>query len=309
MKRARRRRPARSVHVRPSGRPRPPDLPALTVPALLRRIHREDRRVAPAVGRVLHRVAAAVDVIVDALRRGGRLIYVGTGSSGRLALLDALEIPPTFGVSPDLVQAVLPGGLAATVEATSSLEDDADLGRAEMRRRVGRGDVVVAVAASGATPFTLGAVAEARRRGARTIGLTTTPGSPLAKEVEIAIVPAVGEEVLRGSTRMKAGTAQKLVLNMLSTAAMVRLGHVYGDLMVDVKPLNEKLRRRATVVVAAAAGISEAEAGQALAAAGGEAKVALVMVMAGVTAKAARRLLAEAEGFVGEALRLGRRTS
>ncbi|MBI3976047.1 MAG: N-acetylmuramic acid 6-phosphate etherase [Armatimonadetes bacterium] len=310
MKRARRRRPARSVRVRPSGRPRPPDLPALTVPALLRRIHREDRRVAPAVGRVLHRVAAAVDIIVDALRRGGRLIYVGAGSSGRLALLDALEVPPTFGVSPDLVQAVLAGGVAATVEATSPLEDDADLGRAEMRRRrVGRGDVVVAVAASGATPFTLGAVAAARRRGARTIGLTTTPGSPLAKEVEIAIVPAVGEEVLRGSTRMKAGTAQKLVLNMLSTAAMVRLGHVYGDRMVDVKPLNEKLRRRATAVVAAAAGISEPEAGQALAAAGGEAKVALVMVMAGVTAKAARRLLAEGEGFVGEALRLARRTS
>lgn len=283
-------------------------LDALTVPALLRRINREDRRVAPAVGRVLPQVAAAVDLIVDALRRGGRLIYVGAGTSGRIALLDALELPPTFGVSPEVVQAVLPGRLSATVEATSPLEDDAGRGRQEMRRRrVGRRDVVVAVAASGTTPFTLAAIAEARRRGARTVGLTITPGSPLARQVAIAIVPRVGEEVLHGSTRMKAGTAQKLVLNMLSTTVMVRLGHVYGDLMVDIKPLNQKLRRRARTIVAAAAGISEARAAKALAAAGGESKVALVMVMAGVTARAAKRSLAQADGFVREAVHRVRR--
>ncbi|MGH2453449.1 MAG: N-acetylmuramic acid 6-phosphate etherase [bacterium] len=284
------------------------DLAALSVPALLRRIHREDRRIIPAVRRALPQVARAVEVIVAALRRGGRLIYVGTGTSGRVALLDALEIPPTFGVSPDVVQAVLPGGLARTVLATSPLEDDAALGRSEMRRRrVGRGDVVVGIAASGTTPFTVAALAEARRRGARTIGLTTTPGSPLAGRVEIAIVPVVGEEALRGSTRMKAGTTQKLILNMLSTAAMVRLGHTYGDEMVDVKPLNEKLRRRAAGIVAAAASVSPAQAANALRAAGGEAKAAIVMLRGGVTAAAARRLLGEAEGVVGEALRRARR--
>lgn len=284
------------------------DLAALTLPALLRRIHEADRRVLPAVGRVLPDVARAVEIIVDALRRGGRLIYAGAGTSGRLALLDALEIPPTFGVSPESVQAVLPGGLTATVAATSALEDDARLGRAEMRRlRVGRRDVLVGVAASGATPFTLAAVAEARRRGARTIGLTTTPGSPLARRAHVAIVPVVGGEVLRGSTRMKAGTAQKLVLNMLSTAAMVRLGHVHEDLMVEVQPLNEKLRRRAASIVAAIAGVSRSEAAKALRAAGGEGKVAVVMLKAGVTAATARRLLVEADGFVGEALRAASR--
>ncbi len=288
----------------------PSDLTALSVPALLRRIHREDRRVLPAVRRELSQIARAVEVIVEALRRGGRLIYVGAGTSGRLALLDALEIPPTFGLSPTMVQAVLPGRLAATVEATSPLEDDEGLGRAEMRRRrVGRRDVVVGVAASGTTPFTLGAVAEARRRGARTIALTTTPGSPLARRAHLAIVPAVGDELIRGSTRLKAGTAQKLVLNMLSTASMVRLGHVYGNLMVDVRPLNEKLRRRAAAIVAAVAGTSDAAAAKALRAAGGQARVAVIMLRTGVTPALARRLLAEADGFVGEALRRAQRRS
>ncbi|HEV8340705.1 MAG TPA: N-acetylmuramic acid 6-phosphate etherase [bacterium] len=280
------------------------DLSTLPTPALLRRIHREDRRVLPAVRRVLPEIARAVEIVVEALRSGGRLIYVGAGTSGRIALLDALEIPPTFGLSPEAVLAVLPRGSSATIESTSALEDDTALGRAEMRRRnVGRRDVVVGIAASGSTPFTLAALAEARRRGARTIALTSTPDSPLARRAELAIVPAVSEEVIRGSTRMKAGTAQKLILNMLSTAAMVRLGHVYGDLMVGVRPLNEKLRRRATSIVASAAGTSTASAARALRAAGGDVKVAVVMLQAGVTAAAARRRLAVAGGMVGEALR------
>lgn len=272
------------------------DLSTLTTPALLRRIHREDRRVLPAVGRALPQIARAVDIVVEALRSGGRLIYVGAGTSGRIALLDALEIPPTFGLSPKTVQAIVPKG--------SAREDDTALGRAEIRRRkVGRRDVVVGIAASGSTPFTLAALAEARRRGARTIAFTTTPRSPLATRAELAITPAVGEEVIRGSTRMKAGTAQKLILNMVSTAAMARLGHVYGDLMVGVRPLNEKLRRRATAIVASAAGISAAGAARTLRAAGGEVKVAVVMLRAGVTAPVARRRLSVAGGVVGVALR------
>jgi len=284
------------------------DLSALGVPALLRRIHQEDRRVLPAVRRALPQIARAVELVVKALRSGGRLIYVGAGTSGRIALLDALEISPTFGLSPEVVQAALPKGPAATIESTSALEDDAALGRAEMRRRkVGRRDVVMGIAASGTTPFTLAALAEARRRGARTIALTTSPGSPLARRAHLAIVPAVGEEVIRGSTRMKAGTAQKLILNMLSTAAMVRLGYVYGDLMVGVRPLNEKLRRRATSIVASAAGVSETEAVRALRAAGSDTKVAVVMLKAGVAVPAARRLLADAGGVVGAALRRANR--
>jgi N-acetylmuramic acid 6-phosphate etherase len=283
-------------------------LDTLSIPALLRAMNREDRRVAPAVGKVIPRLAAAVEVVVEALERGGRVIYVGTGTSGRVALLDALEVPPTFGVSPDAMQAVVAGGLASTVEATSRLEDDRELGRREMRRlRVGPADVVVGVTASGTTPFTLAAVREAGRRGAHTIGVTTTPRSPLTKVCDIAVVPEVGAEVLRGSTRLKAGTAQKLVLNMLSTAAMVRRGHVHDDLMVDVRPLNEKLRRRVREIVAAVTGLPENRAGALLEAAGGEAKVALVMGLAHVDAPAARRLLAEARGFVRGAVRRAKR--
>ncbi len=284
------------------------ELDALSIPALLRLINREDRRVAPAVGRAVPRIAAAVRAVEAALRRGGRLIYVGAGTSGRLALLDALEVPPTFGVGPDRVQAVVAGGIASTVESTSPLEDDEELGRQEMRRlKVGPADVVVGVTASGSTPFTVAAVEEARRRGARTIGITTTARSPLARACHILIAARVGEEVLRGSTRMKAGTAQKLILNMLSTAAMVRLGHVYRDLMVDVRPLNEKLRRRATAIVAEVTGLPPSETEVLLARAGGETKVALVMGLAGVDAVRARRLLREGGGSVRLALRRVRR--
>ena len=284
------------------------DLDTLSIPALLRTINREDRRVAPAVGRVIPRIAAAVEVVVEALRRGGRLIYVGAGTSGRLALLDALELPPTFGVSPDTVQAVVAGGLTSTVAATSPREDDTELGRREMQRLgVGAADVVVGVTASGSTPFTLGAMREARRRGAHTIGVTTTAGSPLVHACDIVIGPEVGEEILRGSTRMKAGTAQKLALNMLSTAAMVRLGHVYRDLMVDVRPLNEKLRRRAQDLVATVTRLPAPQAQALLDAAGGEAKVALVMGLAQVDAEGARRLLQKSAGFVRLAVGRARR--
>ncbi len=284
------------------------DLDTMPVTALLRRINREDRRVAPAIGRVIPQIGRGVDMIAAALRGGGRLIYVGAGTSGRLGWLDAAEVPPTFGVEPHLVRAVVAGGVAASGKATSLREDDRAAGRQAMRRlRVGRRDIVVGIAASGTTPFTLAAVAEARRRGARTIGVTTTPNSVLARRAHHAIVPTVGEEILRGSTRMKAGTAQKLVLQMLSTAAMVRLGHVYRDQMVGVRPLNAKLRRRAREIVAAATGRTAPQAARLLAAAGGDAKVAIVMGQAGVDAKAAQRALSAAGGFVRAAVRLARR--
>ncbi len=291
------------VRTRRRAQPGPRDLDTLPVHDLIALINQEDRRVAPAVGRVIPQIAAAVEVIVQALRRGGRLIYVGAGTSGRLGLLDALECPPTFGVAPQTVRAVVAGGVRNTVARTSPREDDASLGRAEMARlAVGADDVVVGIAASGDTPFTLGAVQETRRRGARVIGLTTTPGSPLVRQAEIAIVPEVGEEVLRGSTRMKAGTAEKLVLNILSTATMVRLGHVYGNLMIGVRPLNAKLRRRARDLVAAATGVSAPKASRLLASASGDAKVAVVMALAAVDAREARRLLAVSGGFVREAI-------
>lgn len=278
-------------------------LDALPLPALLRRLHEEDRRVLPAVERVLPQVARAVRAAVAALRRGGRLIYVGAGTSGRIGLLDALEVPPTFGVPPETVQAVVAGGIGATVEATSPLEDDAALGRREMRRlRVGRRDVVVGIAASGSTPFTVAALAEARRRGATTVALAARPRTPLVRAAHIAIVPQTGEEAVRGSTRLKAGTAQKLVLNMLSTATMVRLGHVYGDLMVGVRPLNAKLRARARAIVAQAAGVPPRTAARLLAAAGGEVKTAIVMARLGTDAEEARRRLRRAGGSIRVAL-------
>ena len=286
-----------------------PHLETLPLQALLRRINREDRRVAPAVGRVIPQIAAAVKRIVAVLRRGGRVIYVGAGTSGRLGWLDAMEVPPTFGVDPGMVRAVVAGRITETVSEASPVEDNRKLGREEMERlRVGPRDVVVGIAASGTTPFTLGAIAEARRRGAYTVGLTTTRRSPLAVRTDTAIVPRVGEEIVRGSTRMKAGTAQKLVLQMLSTATMVGLGHVYRDLMVDVRPLNAKLRRRVQDIVAAGAGVSSAEAARLVHAAGEEAKVALVMGLAGVDAPEARRLLVASDGFIRGAVQRARRT-
>lgn len=283
-------------------------LDRLSVDALLRRINQEDRRVAPAVGRVIPQIARAVEAIVAALGRGGRLIYVGAGTSGRLGWLDAVEVPPTFGVDPGRVCAVVAGGVAASGGVASPLEDRRARGQEAMRRlRVGRRDVVMGIAASGTTPFTLAAVAEAHRRGARTIGLTVALASPLARQTDHAIVPVVGAEVLRGSTRLKAGTAQKLVLQMLSTAVMIRLGHVYGDLMVGVRPLNEKLRRRARDIVAAAGGVTPRQAGRLLSAAHGDAKVAIVMGQAGVDARTARHALVAAGGFVRDAVGRARR--
>jgi N-acetylmuramic acid 6-phosphate etherase len=312
--RPRRRRRARDAAGRALHRPpteqRLPasrDLDRLAIDEILRLINREDRRVPVAVGAEIPRIARAVRAVVRALRAGGRVIYVGAGTSGRIGLLDALEWPPTFGLRPDRIRAVVAGGARATIGSAAPAEDDRAGGAAAMRAlRVGARDVVVGLAASGATPFVLGAVAEARRRGAVVVGLTSVPGSPLARAAHIAITPRTGPEVLTGSTRMKAGTAQKLVLNMLSTAAMVRLGKVYSNLMVDLVPANRKLWARAVRIVAEAAGVDARAAARLLRAAGGRPKVAIVMALARCSRAEAQRRLARAGGHVRRAIAAGR---
>ncbi|HLW60370.1 MAG TPA: N-acetylmuramic acid 6-phosphate etherase [bacterium] len=283
--------------------PRTRNLDLLPVLDQARLMNAEDREVPAAVAAVVPQIAEAVGRIADALRRGGRLLYVGAGTSGRLAVLDAAECPPTFGTPPDLVQAVLAGGAGAVAQAAEGVEDDTRGGEREIdARSVGPDDIVVGIAASGGTPFVLGAVRRARARGAATIALACAPSSPLEAACHMAIVPLVGPEVIAGSTRLKAGTAQKLVLNMLSTLAMVQLGKVYGNLMVDLRPSNDKLRRRAVRIVEAAAGATPAEAEEALARAEGRVPVAIIMLAAKLDAAAAADRLARAGGSVRRAI-------
>ena len=275
----------------------------LSTENVLRIMNAEDRQVAEAVEREIPAIARAVDAIVAAIERGGRLFYLGAGTSGRLGVLDASECPPTFNVPPEMVQGIIAGGEAALSQATETTEDDPATGARDLEARgFTASDVLVGIAASGRTPYVLGAVAKARRLGAVTVGISCTPDSELARAVEIAITPLVGPEVVAGSTRMKAGTAQKLVLNMLSTGAFVRLGYVYGNLMVNVQPKNQKLCDRARRIVAQAAGVSVERAGEWLAAAGGSVRVAIVMAKGGVSREDAERRLAAAKGRVSKAL-------
>ncbi len=265
-------------------------------------INDEDAKVATAVRRELPQIAAAVDIIVPRLRRGGRLLYFGAGTSGRLGVLDASEMAPTYGTAPELVQGYIAGGDLALRRSVEEAEDDPEAGAQVVREAgVNEADVVVGITASGSAPWVLGVMAEAQRRGAATVALTGNPESPLAHRADVVIAPVVGPEVIAGSSRMKAGTAQKMVLNMLSTATMIRLGRVYGDLMVDVQPANAKLLRRALRILQEATGVDAEAAKRALAATGNHVKPALVMLLAGVDAGQAHRRLAEAEGFVRRA--------
>jgi N-acetylmuramic acid 6-phosphate etherase len=276
-----------------------------TVPTeeALRIINAEDRKVADAVEREIPAIARAVDAIVAAFERGGRLFYVGAGTSGRLGVLDASEIPPTFSAPAGMVQGIIAGGEPALSRATETTEDDPAIGVRDLTvRGFTAGDVLVGIAASGRTPYVLGAVAEARRLGAITVGISCTPDSELARAVEIAITPLVGPEVVAGSTRMKAGTAQKLVLNMLSTAAFVRLGFVYGNLMVNVQPKNRKLVDRARRIIAQAAGVSTGRAGELLAQSGDNVRIAILMANAGIDREEAEQRLAAAGGRISKAL-------
>jgi N-acetylmuramic acid 6-phosphate etherase len=255
------------------------------------------------VARRIPQIAQAVDAIADALRRGGRLIYAGAGTSGRLAALDAAECPPTFGVPREMVVALIAGGPRALTEAVEGAEDNAAAGGRDVRRaRASKRDVVVGLSASGRTPYVLGALEAARRAGARTVAVVCNPGSAAARAADIAIVAETGPEVIAGSTRLKAGTAQKLILNMLSTGAMIRLGRVYDNWMAGVAPTNRKLRARALGVLCEATGSREAAARKALSQTRGDLRIALVMLKRGVTRLQAEFALAAAGGDLRQAL-------
>jgi len=271
--------------------------------AALRIINREDAKVAEAVEREIPAIARAVEAIAGALERGGRLFYLGAGTSGRLGVLDAAEIPPTFGAPATLVTGIIAGGEPAVSRAAEASEDDAAAGARDLASRgFTARDALVGLAASGRTPYVLGAIAEARRLGAVTVGISCASGSRLERAAEIAVTPVVGPEVIAGSTRLKAGTAQKLVLNMLSTAVFIRLGYVYGNLMVNVQPKNSKLADRARRIIAAAGEVSEERAAELLEASGGQVAVALVMSRKACGREAAERSLAAAGGRVSAAL-------
>ena len=269
----------------------------------LRIINAEDQLVAVAVEREVPAIARAVDAIVAALEKGGRLFYLGAGTSGRLGVLDASEIPPTFSAPPEMVQGIMAGGESALSRATETTEDDPAIGVRDLSARgFTASDVLVGIAASGRTPYVLGAVAEARRLGAVTVGICCTPDAELSRAVDFPIAPLVGPEVLAGSTRMKAGTAQKLVLNMLSTVTFIRLGYVYGNLMVNVQPKNYKLVDRARRIVAQAAGVSPERASELLAESGMKVRTAIVMGRVGIGRDEAERRLAASRGRVRQAL-------
>jgi N-acetylmuramic acid 6-phosphate etherase len=264
----------------------------------------EDRKVADSITPEIPNIARAVDGIVSQLSAGGRLFYIGAGTSGRLGVLDASECRPTFNVPQEMVQGIIAGGEAALVRATEASEDDRRAGARDLlAHRFTSADVLVGIAASGRTPYVLGAVEAAREMGALTIGISCTPASELSAAAEVAIAPLPGPEIVTGSTRMKAGTATKLVLNMLSTAAMIRLGYVYGNLMVNVQPTNEKLKDRARRIVAAATGVDAAEAARLLDAAGNRVRTAIVMALCSVDRGEAERKLDAAAGRVSQALK------
>src|SRR2546427_5225079 len=270
--------------------------------AIARLMNREDVRAVRAVGRVSGAIARAVDAIVAALAGGGRLFFVGAGTSGRLGVREAAGCPPTFGTPPWLVQAIMAGGRSSVFRSREGAEDDARAGARAVRRRVRRGDVVVGVSASGVTPFVRGALAAGRRLGAATMVVVCNPASARGVGARVVIAPTPGPEVLAGSTRLKAGTATKLVLNTLTTASMSRLGRVHGNRMIDVQPRSRKLRERALRLVAELARVSRPRARRALTASGGRVRVAIVIVRTGCSPSAAARAVRESGGSLDAAL-------
>jgi N-acetylmuramic acid 6-phosphate etherase len=308
VKRAAKKAPAELSHL-PTERTNPAakNLDLKSSLEIARLINVQDAKVAAAVKPALPQIARGIDLIAKALKRGGRLIYVGAGSSGRLAALDASECPPTFNTDPKTVQFIIAGGTKALHAATEASEDSRKLGQREMaKRQPDKSDVIVGIAASGRTPFTIAAVEYARRHGAKTIAVTCNPASPLEKAAQIAIVAKVGPEVIAGSSRMKAGTAQKMILNMLSSGAMTRLGYVYGNLMVNVHVKNHKLFERGLTILQRAAGINRQAAEQALKASRNNVPVALVMLQANVSRAPAARALKSSKGHVRQAITAAR---
>lgn len=283
--------------------PRTLELDSLPTLALVETLHRENDAVMGAVARVLPDVAQVVDLLVDRLGRGGRLFYVGAGTSGRLGVLDASECPPTFGVAPEQVQGIIAGGIAALTTSIEGAEDSPEIGAQDLRaRQIGPNDLVIGITASGRTPYVIGALSAARGLGAATAAIVNVTASELAKVADITMAAVTGPEALTGSTRLKAGTAQKLILNLLTTAAMVRLGKVYSNLMVDVRATNVKLQDRAIRIVMAAAEVDHASAREALKRCEGECKRAIVMLCLKVTPEEAAQKLLTARGWVRTAL-------
>ncbi|MCR4431341.1 MAG: N-acetylmuramic acid 6-phosphate etherase [Tepidanaerobacteraceae bacterium] len=279
------------------------DIDVLETKEMLKKINNEDKKVPLAVEKEIPNIAKAVDVIAQRLREGGRLFYIGAGTSGRLGVLDASECPPTYGVDPEMVQGIIAGGDAAIRKSMEGVEDDAGQGRADlMEKNLNSKDAVVGLAASGRTPYVLGAMEYARSIGVLTVGICCTPENLMEKYADIMIIPVVGPEVITGSTRMKAGTAQKLVLNMISTGVMIKLGKVYSNLMVDVRATNEKLVQRARRIVKQATGAGEDIIEKALEETGFNAKLAIVMILTGLSKAEAEGLLEKNRGHIRKAL-------
>lgn len=270
---------------------------------LVKIINEEDKHVALAIEQVLPQIAAAIDMITERLKSGGRLFYLGAGTSGRIGILDASECPPTYGTDPSLVQGLIAGGIEAIFRSQEGAEDSFELGGADLaEKNLTDKDAVVGLAASGRTPYVLGGLAFAKEKGAATIAVTCNPDSPLAGAAAIPIIAAVGPEVITGSTRMKAGTAQKMILNMLSTGSMIHLGKVYGNLMIDVKASNKKLEERACHIVQEATDCSRSDAQTALEKSNGQAKLAIFIVLSGLSVEKSRKILEENKGFLAQAL-------
>ncbi|MBN3215649.1 N-acetylmuramic acid 6-phosphate etherase [Pectobacterium polaris] len=278
-------------------------LDQLSTLEMMHAFNQEDRKVPEAIAQVLPAIAEAVDLATASLQEGGRLIYLGAGTSGRLGVLDASECPPTFGVPHGLVIGLIAGGPGALLKAVEGAEDDPALGEADLKAlNLTAADMVVGLAASGRTPYVIGALRYARDVGCRTAAISCNPHSPIAQEAQVAMSPVVGPEALTGSTRLKSGTAQKLVLNMISTGAMVKLGKVYQNLMVDVKATNVKLLDRACRIVVEATGAEREKAQQALVQADNEVKPAILMLLANIDVAAARERLKQHNGYLREAL-------
>ncbi|MDH0309076.1 N-acetylmuramic acid 6-phosphate etherase [Aeromonas caviae] len=277
------------------------EIDQLSTLEMLRVINQEDQQVALAVGQLLPEIARAVDAIAAAFGKGGRLVYIGAGTSGRLGILDASECPPTYGVSAEQVIGLIAGGHKAILQAVENAEDDAELGARDLKNiQFCANDVLVGIAASGRTPYVLGAMTHASAVGAAVCSISCNPGSPLARAADISMVAVVGPEIVTGSSRMKAGTAQKLILNMLSTGAMIRTGKVYGNLMVDVEATNAKLVERQKRIVMEATDCDRTTAERALAQADNHCKTAIVMILAGLTADEARHRLQSSNGFISQ---------
>ncbi|ORU00320.1 N-acetylmuramic acid 6-phosphate etherase [Anaerovibrio sp. JC8] len=271
---------------------------------MLKTINEEDHKVASSIEPALPVIAQVVDIIAQRLKNGGRLFYIGAGTSGRLGILDAVECPPTFGTNPELVQGIIAGGTPAIFKAVEGAEDSLELSRGDLNEYCFNDkDVLVGIAASGRTPYTLSAINYAKEIGATAVSLTCSPDSPMEKAADYAIVVQPGPEVITGSTRLKAGTAQKLVLNMLSTGTMIKLGKVYGHLMVDVKASNNKLTERATRIVMEVTDCDRETAVEALKEAKGKAKLAIFHIISGESIETSKKLLDESEGYIGMALK------